>query len=140
MEGMIWFWMVGADQMHWHGMDDGGDHFQTVAILGRALLSTISVLVRKGKFKNEGSPIKNIALILAFWIKFAVEDCGDCEDDENGWAKVVVKIADAQGLEITGPHGIEEQVKEVREEAEDMDSDSDEWAGKFDWKKEVSLI
>ena len=75
---------------------------------------------------------------MSYWISFALEARTDSEDDISGWARVLVKIADAQGLNITGAVGIEEGVNKLRKEADEMNPEDDVWAGSFDWNAEVS--
>ena len=49
---MIWFWIKDADVVHWLSQDDGGTYLHMVEMLGRAVLSTVGVLVREGQIQK----------------------------------------------------------------------------------------
>lgn len=117
IEGLAWFFHTGMDQMHWAMLGDPPDRNAMVTLLGAAILSTLDVLKQEGKLDSKtADPIRNLGLILALWIKFALESCDDslCHEGEANWAIAVVKLAKEHGIEIKGPHGIETEVQGLR--------------------------
>lgn len=97
---------------------------------GVALLSTISLLIKKDEFR-EISNIKNLGLILGLFIEFALSSgsqfCDDFDEDEGegneNWTKRVLQLAEKHGVKITGSWGIEKRIENLRDE---MDTDDEE--------------
>jgi len=97
--------------------DDSEGNAQCLMTMGTALLTTISLLIKHGLFRDGNSTIRNLGFILSQFLHSNA--CNDeiCPSNEHGWSKVVVRLADKHGVTITGVFGIEEVVDEIREEA-----------------------
>jgi len=100
---------------------------QIVALYGVALLSTISLLIKKDEFR-ENSNIKNLGLILGLFIEFAFSSGSNfCDDSDEGegndnWTKRVLQLAEKHGVKIAGSWGIEKRIKNLKDE---MDTDDE---------------
>lgn len=105
-------------------IDDSEGNAKRVMLIGTALLTTIDVLIEKGLFTNS-SKIRNIGLILSMFLQFAADE-SDTSSNEDGWKAVVVEKADAHGVTIQGLVGIDELVQDIRDNAEDSDSDEED--------------
>ena len=92
--------------------------------MGTALLTAISVLIKHGLFKDGNPVIRNLGLVLSNFLYSDACDGDLCLANEHGWSKVVVRLADKHGVTIKGVSGIEEVVKEMREEASEYEEDS----------------
>ncbi len=109
-------------------IDDSEGNAKRIMLIGTALLTTIDVLIQKADFTNDSSKIRNIGLILSMFLQFA-EDEGEIPScNEDGWKAVVVEKADAHGVTIEGLVGIDELVQDIRDDANDSDTDEEELA------------
>ncbi|MCJ1247823.1 hypothetical protein MMC30_005038 [Trapelia coarctata] len=98
-----------------------------VALYGTLILSTISLLIKKNEFREDGT-IKNLGLILGLFIAFATSSGSTFCDEDNeglgndGWTKRVLQLASKHGVKIAGPWGIEKEIAEIEGE---MDTDDE---------------
>ena len=83
-------------------------------MMGTALLTTISLLIKHGLFKNGNPVIRNIGLVLSNFLFSEACDEDLCASNEHGWSKVVVRLADKHGVTITGVSGVAKIVNEIR--------------------------
>jgi hypothetical protein len=124
-----------------------------MSLLGTALLSTITVLIEEGSFKATDTSIRNLGLVLSFWLNFITDICDEmCSNGESDWVMKLVQMADEHGVVIDGPWAMAEKVQKVRDKIEEMDEDEDSeivadggegeirnWK-KWTWKTEVGAL
>ena len=109
-------------------LDDSEGNAKRIMLIGTALLTTIDVLIQKGLFANNSSKIRNIGLILSMFLEFAEDQSEIPSCNEDGWKAAVVEKADAHGVTIQGVVGIDEVVEDIRDDAEDNETDEEELA------------
>lgn len=93
-------------------------------IMGTALLTTISLLIKYGLFRDGNPVIRNLGLVLSNFLFSEACDGGLCASNEHGWSKVVVRLADKHGVTITGVSEVEDIVDEIRETIEEEEEGS----------------
>lgn len=111
--------------MSFLGGDDCHGFAETLALVGKALLTGIEILKTNKLFKpynpEGGSGIRNIPTVLALFVKFArtwVSIGGD-HYGETKWVSKVGKVARENNIDINGPykfHEIAEKMLKPEEE------------------------
>lgn len=96
------------------GGDDCHGFAETLALVGKALLTGIDILKTNKLFEpynsEGGSGIRNIPTVLALFVRFAntwVSIGGD-HYGETKWVTKVGKVAKANGIDIKGPYKFHE--------------------------------
>ena len=94
-------------------------------LFGTALLTTIDVLINEKLFKSKDTEIRNIALILGHFLKFAPEMTEMCSANEDGWKKIVLERVDEYGMK-SDLLNINHIISEIENAIEDDDTTSSE--------------
>ena len=119
----------------WYMCDDSQQIVETMKLIGYAILATGDVLKSHG-LVNANSKIKDLPLVLAMCIEMARHWEGFVQGDELDWRVPLIKQAEANGVKLSGPFGIENRVAELKESYAGKEA---LWT-KFDWKQKVSLM
>lgn len=119
----------------WYHCDDSQQLADTVKLIGYAILATGDVLKRHGLI-NASSKIKDLPLVLAMCLKMAQNMEGLVHGNELDCRVPLIKQAEANGLKLSGPFGIEDHVAELKESYAGKEA---HWTN-FDWKKKVSSM
>lgn len=101
------------------GGDDCHGFAETLAVIGKALLTGIHVLQTNQLFKpydpEEGSGIRNISTVLALFVNFIRMwvDIGGDHYGETKWVSKVGKEARENGINIKGPYKFHETAEKL---------------------------
>lgn len=97
-----------------------------MSVIGVTILSTLDTLIEGGLFKNDSATVRNIGLMLCHFLKFAHTVYDTCQNNENGWAVAIIKLAEKHNVKIQGMAGIDETVESLRDDLDCEDEDSEE--------------
>lgn len=117
---------------------DGEERAQMVALIGTMLLTVVNVLISQELFTTQNTPImRNLSLTLALFLKFGdvVDREEICPSNENGWAWVVLCLAEERNVDIQGVDGIDIIIKTIREKGTELDARRSRQRGNW-WLRE----
>jgi SAP domain len=114
----------------WFMCDDSMQIAATMELLGYAILATMDVLKKNDLLKAD-SKVKDLSLVLAMYLEMVAH--WEEMEDELGWRVPMIEKAEANGIKLSGPYGIEDRVTTLKEEYDGEDAD---WAD-FEWKEKV---
>lgn len=117
----------------WFMCDDSQQIAQTMEMLGFAVLATMDVL-KKNNLITIDSKIKDLPLVLSMCLEMVAQ--WDEMEGELDWRVPMINKAEANGVKLSGPHGIENHVATLKEEYHGHDAD---WTD-FEWKEKVCLL
>ncbi|KAL1868795.1 hypothetical protein Plec18167_008100 [Paecilomyces lecythidis] len=126
LEAFAWFSQLDYVQIWFHG-DDGHGFAETVALVGKALLTGLNILKTRQLLKpynpEVGGGIRNISLILALFVRFAKswDDIGGSQYGEIKWVSKVGKLAKENGIDIKGPYNFDQVAEKMLQEEEEED-------------------
>lgn len=105
-------------------------------LIGTALLTAINEFIRqdlrrrhRGQemlFKNASSEIRNLGLIISYFLQFAHENSDTCRLNEDGWKHEVIRLTDEHNVSIQGLAGIDNVIDEIRKRKNDGDDHGNE--------------
>ncbi|EEA24912.1 hypothetical protein TMatcc_008014 [Talaromyces marneffei ATCC 18224] len=110
LEALSWFLQLDFIQIWFHG-DDCHGFAETIALIGKALLTGVTILKTNQLFtpyrpEAGGSGIRNISTVLALFVQFARTwtSIGGDHYGETKWVSKVGKVAKENGIDIKGPY------------------------------------
>ncbi|KAF3404337.1 hypothetical protein DPV78_002234 [Talaromyces pinophilus] len=118
LEALSWFLQLDYTNI-WFSGDDSHGYAETLALVGKALLTGIDILKTNKLFKPykpEGdSGIRNIPTVLALFVQFAKTwiSIGGDHYGETKWVSKVGKVARENGIEIKGPYKFHEVAEKM---------------------------
>jgi hypothetical protein len=115
----------------WWMSDDSGQIADTLELIGYAILATMDVLLKNGLLTPD-SKVKDLSLVLAMCLEMVAGWEG--RGNELTWRVPMIEKAEANGIKLSGPYGIEDRVESLKAE---HDGKKRDWT-KFNWKKKVS--
>ena len=91
-------------------------------LIGTAFLTAIDILVQKGLFKNDNPEIRNIGLMMGYFLRFGQDVNEMCSLNEDGWKFKVLERAEEHNIQIQ-MHDVEQMLDEIRNSKESSNSD-----------------
>jgi hypothetical protein len=114
----------------WFMCDDIQQIAATMKLLGYAILATMDVLKKNDLLKAD-SKVKDLSLVLAMYLEMVAQ--WEEMEDELDWRVPMIQKAEANGIKLSEPNGIEDRVTTLKEEYNGEDVD---WTD-FEWKEKV---
>ncbi|KAL8847432.1 MAG: hypothetical protein Q9221_007542 [Calogaya cf. arnoldii] len=113
IESMAFF--LNSDVEAWYPINDNEGNGKRVMLIGTTLLTAVDLLKDRNLFKSQGSPIRNLGLILALFIEFAHTLREQCRLNEDGWVIPVIKAAESCSIGIQSPENIEVTLETIQQ-------------------------
>ncbi|KAH8693005.1 hypothetical protein BGW36DRAFT_302377 [Talaromyces proteolyticus] len=129
LEGISMFLQLDYIDIWFHG-DDCRGVAETIALVGKALLTSLQVLKDHrllNSYQPENGGLRNISIVLAMFVEFA-RSWTDMSGDHYGetkWVSKVGKLAMENSIDIKGPYKFHERNQQILEPEPEKDSTSD---------------
>ncbi|PVH91953.1 hypothetical protein DM02DRAFT_677788 [Periconia macrospinosa] len=114
----------------WFQGDDSRGYAETIALVGRALLTGLQILGDHRLLKpyqHSTGGLRNISIVLAMFVEFARSwiNIGGDHHGETKWVPKVGRIAKENNIEIKGPYKFHERNQKILEPEPEQETTSD---------------